>query len=341
MSPGTARGRALATAVAVLAIVGAAPFVAVAAGEGVRTAGGFAAWLGGHPDAAGLERTPGPFTMMRAATGVARLVFPESGGETAVKAALTGAAVELRGDAWWTLARNLVALAALAGGAAIGAWRGRRGREVHLILLAVLPTALFDLVWLGSDPQFWLPVYPFLLALVARALPCSGGRLAHVAAGAALVALYVTNVTAGAPTPLSPRGDARWRAAAEMQTSLGGDALVVIPMRSRTPLEFVPHFRRDVELLDLSYSAPAGLRGEDFVRWLDDRIDAARHIGRRVYVEGIEDPLPPELLGSWGFVARARGVTREELRERWQGRYGLTAEDAPAGLARLDGPVAP
>jgi hypothetical protein len=249
------------------------------------------------------------------------VLFPPSGAETALKAKLLGVPVEVGRGETLTLARNLAAAGFLAVLAAIGAWTLRRTTLGVVAIAAILPTALFSAYWLGSDPQFWLPVYAFVILLAAAG---SRSRAPVLGAIAVLVALlFATNLAYGPPSPMHPSGDARWRTASALAPTLAPRTLLLRPGVTASPLEFVDDVRPDVEVLDLSYSPPRELRGDAVLAWIAERIESAASSGREVWFEGIAEPIPFPLLGSWTFTAGARGISREEVQGFLSSRYAI------------------
>jgi hypothetical protein len=324
-------------ALATFALLAGGPFVIASAAEGVRP-DGFLGWLASHPGSTGIA-AGSPIGFLRALTGIGRAVFPASGGETAFKAFLVGAEVQSTARDWLTMTRNVAATLVFVGTALAGAWKLRRSALGIASMLAILVTGAFNCYWLGSDPQFWLPVVPFLLLLAARALDGilhAPRRATWVLSCVAIVILYLSNVAVGPPTLLHPSGDDRWQGAKRLAARLPHAALVLRPGVGRSPLEFLEHFRPDVTVLNLSYSPPRSLTGTEALAWLDAEIEGAHAMRREVYFEGLTGPLSPALLGPWGYSANARGISRTMLRERLEATYRVIPEtDLAAHLARI------
>ncbi|MBI2297832.1 MAG: hypothetical protein HYU66_02565 [Armatimonadetes bacterium] len=299
------------------------PYLLAAALTGHTSPADLLHWLTWHEDAKGLRAGGGLLTSaLRAVIGLGRLPFPSSPGETAVKAVLRGQAVLVTGWDWLGLARNLAAAGALMLLPVVGWLRRRGSAEARLAGWAVSFTALFNLVWLGSDPQYWLAVYPWLLALGAVAVSGWGSRaVRRVAGGALVIGLLASNLPSPTPTPLQPAWGPAWQEARRAAAVLPARSLVLVPGNS--PLRLLSELRPDVEVLDLTYTATETLEGEAYLGWLTGRIDAAAARGAPVVIEGLTAPLPPDTLGRWEMVAGTHGVPREVLEARLRSRWRL------------------
>ena len=248
-----------------------------------------------------LHTDMGPFStspvhaLARLPIGLGRLGFPQSEGETLLKLTLQGHDVALPAAEMFAVARNLGFAFALAVLAALG-WMRSGERAYHAALVA--PTLAFGAVWLGSDPQFWLPIAPFLWILAAQALPRSSAP--WLLALAAL--MLVTNRHSGAPTALDPQGDWRWQASARLAVTLGPAPLLIRPGAGRWASEYVRVYAPDVDVLDLLVGPPEDLRAA---------VIAARAEGRAVHVDGLEDR---SAAGAWELLERYRGITRDDVR---------------------------
>ncbi len=312
--------RRLLSASAILVLLVSIPYLFAAHTAGIGPTE-LVSWITHHPDDPGIPKG-GAFGFLRSIAGLSRVVFPVSGAETAIKAKLLDSSIEVGATETISLARNLAATGLLGAFALAGGWKLRRSVLGIVAMAAILPTAVFSTYWLGSDPQFWLPVYAFILLLAAAG---SAGRVPLLGAALAVVIafMYWTNVAYGPPSPLYPSGDARWRTASTLARDLSPHALILRPGVTASPLEFVDDLRPDVEVLNLSYSPPRDLRGEAVLGWLADIIESARATRREVWFEGIADPLPSQLLGSWTFTAGTRRVSRGQIRDFLMSRYGI------------------
>jgi hypothetical protein len=92
-----------------------------------------------------------------------------------------------------------------------------------------------------------------------------------------------------------------------------------------------------VTVLDLSYSPPRGVAGAEALAWLDEKIGRAHEAHREVFFEGLSGPLPPTLLGPWGYSANARGISRDTLRKHLEANYRIVpGAIVEANLSRID-----
>ena len=139
---GARRVGSLALVLGALFAVGFLPFVFVAAGAGARSPAEFTRWLSERGDAQAFGAGFSPIGLLRALSGISRLAFPVSEGETAIKAILKGEDVGVGPGAYLSLARNLAALALIGGGAGVGWLR-------EAFAAAILPSAVFNAFWLA------------------------------------------------------------------------------------------------------------------------------------------------------------------------------------------------
>lgn len=315
------RRKLAAAALGGLAVLGVAPFLAAAASVGQASPRAFLAWLTHHPETQGLTSVRHSLSQLpRAFTGLGRLLFPAADGETAVKGLLEGHRVRVDGWGWLALGRNATAAIALVGLAARGAWLRRADPRTLVLVATAVPTALFSLFWLGSDPQFWLPVYPFLLALSAR---CSGEELARSGrdrdvdfwwrgtAAALLVVLFWANHVREAPTPLSPHGGPGWEQAERAAATLRPGDVLIGP--GSNELFWAAQQRPGVRWRALTFSDLDGLGEDQLLSLVAEEIDDALDRDRRAYVFGLSDPVRPRMLGFWELVEGKHGVSRERL----------------------------
>ncbi len=310
--------------------------------QGVRTPGEFWFWFFHHEDAKGLSGASKGLAVrvLRSGAGIGRLFFPVSWGETALKAVLRHQPVEVSWTDWLTFARNsLTMLLTLA--LTYGGWRALRDRPVgQVAAVAVVGITPFNIIWLGSDPQYWLPVMPFILALAAVALSHvaalgSGARRRVIGASALFGALLLqANLPGTTPSPLWPRWGPEWQRSRQAAATMATGGLVIVP--GNTSLRVLDQLRHDLEYCDLIFTADQALEGQAFLDWLAAQIDAALEAGRAVYVEGLRAPLAPEYLGNWEMTTGTHRVRREEVETFLDRRYPVRAEPGlPRGVERV------
>jgi hypothetical protein len=188
--------------------------------------------------------------------------------------------------------------------------------------VALVPIAAFNLLWLGSDPQFWLPVLPFLGALAAvRAV---GSRMAGTVAAIAAALLFAANVPRAVPTRLDPKGGVEWQqAAAFARFATPGDLLIHNNGWGR----YLDAFGK-YEVVNLVYSLPAGR--ERYEEKLFAAID--RHLGTegRVFALDVFGPPSSRAIGGWEEIAAISGRGREDWLTTLEARYDARPVGSPA-----------
>jgi hypothetical protein len=301
-----------------LLVFGCGPFVMVSLAEGRASVGEFAHWLFYKPDTELLGELLGGFMRVpRTLVGIGRLLFPMSDGETWLKALLQSRSVQHELSDYVTLARNLAGALILVGLATVGAWRRWSETAGWVIAAAVVVTAVFCLLWLGSDPQFWLPAYPFLLAGAAFGVGAFGERrrarrVRTWLALAVCAILFMSNYAMLAPSLLSPHGSPEWievsRAAAVMSP---GD-VIIGPGASHFTSIAMHH--KGVQYVTVVYQFPHSLRGEAFLARVGQLIESRLAENRHVFVHGLGDPIPVHLLGNWDMLTAQHGVSQWEVR---------------------------
>lgn len=310
------------------------PYLFVAARLGLDPAS-FVHWMLHHEDSKGLAGGGLVLRLLRMGSGLGRLFFPVTAGETALKELLRGREVAVTLGDWLALLRNLLGTLALVGLFLKGC-RDNLRTELLPGIVAVGVTALFALIWLGSEPQYWLPVYPWLLAGAAL----GAGRLARPWVGSALLlVLLVSNAPSSLPTPLSPGWGTDWQLAQRAAAELDGPTLVIVP--GNTPLRLLDELRDDVGILDLTYSVPEDKEGGAFFNWVSIPVDAMLSGGDRVILEGLADPPPAHLIGRWDMVRGTHQVSRDEFAAWVREHYSLVPFGDLPGIFEVTPPRHP
>lgn len=326
-------GRAahLLAAAGAMLLAGAVPYVVLAAGLlGIRSPAGFFAWLTDHPDKESLAHLSiGLGSIFRSLSGFLNLLVDLRGAPTFVRLLLSGGG---GGSLDPLLAGRLAAGACLFGGLLVLALIGSRGDRALAASgwLAAAATLLFGIVWLGSDPQFWLPAWPFLFLLAVRgAATLERSRWRGWVRGAAWVAaaaLPVLNLPVFGPSLLVPAGGPEDRTAREMAPLFQPGDLLLYPSATHGDSWVSPlhHLRGDIRVVSLAdrktfgEARAAGFR-DALARWIDEQ----RREGRQVFVDGLVGPVRPEQIGPWEVVKSFRGWSRADLRKLLAARYGL------------------
>jgi hypothetical protein len=349
-APAGRRARSTLGTAAFCAALALGPFVVVSRFDaGAAAAPGFLDWLLARSDAQALAAaTGGALQLPRAVVGIGRLVFAPSESESAVRAALTGQPSGALAGGALALVRNLLAAGLLLALAGRGALERRAAGAGTLALGLGAPVVLASLLgswWLSSDPELWLPVFPLLLALAAFGLPAAEALTrpaAALAVGASLAAAMAgANRCQDAPSALCREGGAEWRAAARAARAAGEGALVLAPTGSE--LLLLPHLSPAVRALPLDQSIPQDIDAGEYLGEIWSAVEESFSRGRRVYVQGLADPLPARLTGAWAAIESKHGVSRamlrrlidHEFRRRPAPEVGVAVEEL---LPRLEPP---
>jgi hypothetical protein len=336
------RRRALLAGAATLAVLSAAPFVAALVAEGVRTPAAAFAWLSQHPDTRLLEPSFSLMSIPRLLTGISRLVFPFAVGESAMKMRMIGHPVEIDLREWVAFARNVLAAAGLCLLFALGWWRIRGSALGWFAALAAVGVFAFNAYWLGSDPQFWLPLYPVILVVVAVLLDTVAPvrpwrRIAPVAAWLLIVMMFVTNRSFGPPCPVCPGGSSRWERARELSAQIAPNAVLLMPgPMVHAPFALVTSQRPDVRVVMLSTDPLFEGAGGAFLARLRASIAGEHARARAVYAYRADGPMDVASLGAWQGFENARAISRSELDAFLRDHFAVTPDRSGSGLVRLD-----
>ncbi len=185
--------------------------------------------------------------------------------------------------------------------------------------VALVPIAAFNVLWLGSDPQFWLPALPFLGALAA--VRAASSPRAAVAATLAAALLFAVNIPRAVPTRLDPKGGKEWKqAAAFARFATTGDLLIHNNGWGR----YLDAFGK-YEVVNLVYSLPLGR--ERYQEQLFSTIDRHLNTGGQVFALEVFGPLSSHSIGGWEEIATISGRGRED----WLAVLGARYDARPVG----------
>jgi len=271
--------------------------------------------------------------VLRAGSGLINALTGDTAVTTALKARLLGKAVIPLGS--WDWIR--FGLGALLGLHLLLALldRPHGGRERTLWLAtwaAFLPTALFNLLWLGSDPQFWLPILPFLGAWSAfRILRSARPRRAGAPLGASAIVLpamaalilAVVNWPTAVPTTVNPRGGPVWqRARAFAEVVQPGD--LFLHNGGFGPYLQSMGFDGAVSLV---WTLPP--RKGEYERALFAHVDSTHAHGGRVYAENVFGRVTAANAGGWEEIVAISGHGHEEWLRMLRSRYDVQPTQPP------------
>ncbi|MDT8323271.1 MAG: hypothetical protein RRA94_04090 [Bacteroidota bacterium] len=279
------------------------------------------AWVTTHHNQDSLAHLSGGIiAVARSLSGLLRLFVDIGSAGTVVRGILTGQGLASVG-VQQMLQLGAAGLTVLAVG--LWTWFGRRSRLRLTLAAAVAAVSLlaFNSFWLGSDPQFWLNLLPFLFPVMTagmrtvRRQSVRRQSLQRFALTGLLALLLAANLSVREPSLLFPGGDAAHRRAELFAARHAGSTLLTPGSRWSSAL--------------ISMEAPVRVRQmfkfervEDMLSHCDGIIDGAMRRGDAVYVEGLEH-VPPEMVGIWESVTSLFGVTREELSAHLHARYRL------------------
>ena len=308
------------------------PFLGVAAWQyathGEQIGAPFSAWIRHHSSEEMMGAIPkgaSAVGVLRAGSGLLRTFLPLQGGVPATaKLLLTGRQTEnLDGAAiaeFAITAASALLLFVLFARAVIAANQHRP--VVQAFAAGFLGTALGCWIWLGSDPQFWLPIFPFVFIGAAagwKALRGTASRLTAAAAMAALLFFLLANSSWPTPSIVRRQGGPIWREAGEFcKTSNPGDLLIL----QDTIWSFYALERcRGMRGYRLLYETSAA--GDDLMAELETAIDATHDSGGRVMVEDLCAATELEHLGFWENMALVKRAPREQICARLGERYKM------------------
>jgi hypothetical protein len=300
---------------------------------GERRPGAMIAEIVTHPSSARLaEHGQVSFSnFLRAASGLANAFTGDNAVTTALKERLQGKEpVPLTSTDWVrfvlgaAIALSLVLVL-------LDPPRTPRERILWLATWAALvPTAIFNLLWLGSDPQFWLPILPFLFAWSALWFSRDGRHhragpraAAILVPAAATIALAVLNAASPVPTLSRRAGGLDWQQArAFAEQSQPGDLLLHNG-------GFGPYLQAmgRTGAVSLVYTLPSG-RGT-YAQALLAGIDRTLDQGHRVFALNVFGPPTAATTGGWEEIRAISGQGRDEWLKDLKTRYDVRPVEPP------------
>lgn len=270
---------------------------------------------------------------LRAVSGLVNAFTGDSAVATALKERLRGdAPVPVSSGDWvrFGLGALIVAVLALR---LLDRPRDARERVLWLATWAALvPTALFNFFWLGSDPQFWLPVLPFLGAWSAvRSMRAVRLRRTGksplvpeaLVPAAAAFALAIANFPTSVPTLLSRNGGLEWQQSRSFAEQAGPLDLLFYAGSWGT---YLPR-SGTTSTVNLVYALPPGK--EKYRQALLDTIDGALDRGGRVFALGIFGEPTATGTGAWDEIRAISGRGQEDWVRELRTRYDLSPAEPP------------
>lgn len=311
------RLRAATIAVVSCAVVGMGAYLAAAASNGIRSPGDFARWIAGSSH--GISR-PG---VTRVVIGLPRSFVHMGNDGREVRRYLVGdrlnpvtKAQVARLPLWPKLAAFYLALLVIA-------WYAVRrpfGRSLLLVgVAAALPVVGLGIAWTGGEEERYLPLYPFLILLVAWAAFSAGRERRRLvpAAATALALLWLTNLLAFNPWVTRSRSMVQGARFGCIAAALDDRSMIVLPQQadplvtfSRDNLDEPP---RSAGATVAFLLPPIFQKGKSWDAILSDAVSSTLAAGGRVWIPAYAlDSVPPR----WsGWVEGSQSVRWPEVRQ--------------------------
>jgi hypothetical protein len=170
-----------------------------------------------------------PARVLRSASGLVNgFVLTDLG--TLMRLGLTDPRIPEFAREFWRFALACVPTLLLLAGACVLLWKVKP-RLGQFLWLVMVVTGVFGYLWLGSDPQFWLPVVNLAPLAFAAIFSRLGTVMRRVFLGFMLLLgllLCVVNYKGRTPCLLSPRGGASWQLAERVSEVLPTDLPVIV-----------------------------------------------------------------------------------------------------------------
>jgi hypothetical protein len=273
----------------------------------------FLSWMTEHPSQKDLQHIHfGLSAILRNFAGMLRLLVDAGSLASVAKVVMQGGADVILAPL--SIVRDVVATL-------LSSWlivdiirrRHQCSRSRHLLVVAFVPVFAFNALWLGSDPQFWLPLLPFLLLTLADTRRNPGWLMLVLP-----LAMGIMNVPIRERSLLVPGGDAAERTAYAMKRILREQDLILTPGSRWTSAVRSMGCPARVLLLN-SAGVPGGAVPD--LRLITDRIDSSLGVGGRVFVDNALGPRTLESIGPWEIVASAYHLSRDSLATSLRTRY--------------------
>lgn len=283
--------------------------------------GGWIDWLAHHESSAGLPEV-GSLSLgnlLRAASGVINYFVGDTAVTTNAKHLIQNREfLAVSPLEWCRFGLGVVVLLALL----MQGLYGLRGRWTHastwLATLGLSIHGLFNCVWLGSDPQFWLPIVPLLILLGLMQCPATSISVRSWSWTVGLAAVVTVNLAYPVPTLLMPDGGSEWKRAEAFAQQIASEDLVI---HSEGWARYLPALGRR-RPLNLVYSVKG--REAAYLRDLDKSIDEVLQFKGAVFAVDVFELGSPISVGQWEVVEVLSGLERAEVVEHLTARYRVT-----------------
>ncbi|UCC80206.1 MAG: phospholipid carrier-dependent glycosyltransferase [Candidatus Zixiibacteriota bacterium] len=296
----------------------AMPFLIGAYLDGVDSISGFLKWMTTHSEQ---DRLSGisilrPESIFRAAAGIVSTFVDTRGGLTYVKLLARGEPiVGIPATSLIYLAVGLLITVSVFSLSIRGIAKNRKGLLVYYCIFNLILLFIFNLFWLGSDPQFWMPGLPLLLILsgygIVSIKQSTISKVLMIFFKVGLLSgLLIINTPRDLPSIAFPDGGDDLKRAKLFAEDLQEGDVIFSPGWNWT--EYIVNLRRDVRLVNLVYSDEIG-RDESFYVDLDNIILKTLADDKKVYFEGLSGPKTARQYGAWQMFENHRGLSREEV----------------------------
>ncbi|HVP40306.1 MAG TPA: hypothetical protein VMS93_14100 [Candidatus Saccharimonadales bacterium] len=328
-APAGARLRAAAALVVAAVAVALPPYVLAAARiTSPLTPGSFLHWVLHHPNESSLSvKDLSLVSLMRAAAGLVNYFTGYTGVTTALKQIVKGTgAPALTTEDWLRFGFGLLVTLLLAVQLLRLPRSGREASVAAVCWVGFAGVAAFNVLWLGSDPQFWLPGVPFLVVQACAGRAAGGARgggseraaprraLAWALAACAAV-LFGVNFFYPVPTFAHRASGAGWRNAEVLSHIVKpGDLLLDQAGWGSYLRGFGPY--REFHFI---FSLHA--KGHYYLEGLDRAVDSVQVRGRNAYALGVFDPEIASSVGTWEQVHAFTGLSRRDVLDHLKERY--------------------
>jgi len=326
----------------------AIPYLLAAFSEHKHTITSMISWLTSHSESGRLSHL-NPLSvegLTRPVAGFMSLFVAPHSSLTIVKLALRGEASQgIDVFSYCRLALSLSVFFCVGGYILVGL-RGIRKSISRLFFVTCLVFLFaFNVMWLGSDPQFWLPGLPMILAMIGLGITqiSTGPRMAGALRGVLVLlsVLFVSfNVPREIPSILFPAGGKSLGIASDFASGTTNRCVIVSPGWSW--VDYTRAGYSHIGMVDLVYNDNLG-SGAEFYLKIDSLISHSLESGTDIYFDGLNGEKHIEQYGAWQMFGSTRETTREDLRDYLAAKYhveGLSGEYdgelLSVGNARVD-----
>lgn len=229
--------RLLLAALVTTGITLSVPYLLAAFSEHKYTVTAIINWMTSHSEAARLAHL-NPLSaegIIRPVAGVMSLFTAPQSSLTIVKLALRGEAVQgIDIFSYCRLLLSLSVLSCIGGYVLLGLQVTHKAIPTQFFMICLLFLFGFNIMWLGSDPQFWLPGLPMILALVGLGISGVSSRpiMPGLLRGSLLllsVLFLFLNVPREIPSIMYPGGGNSLGIASQFARNMTNPCMIISP----------------------------------------------------------------------------------------------------------------